>query len=506
MSAASALTRLYPAALALLLAAWAALLPTAAGRLRRRLAATTGNTGRLLAAILLAALALRLVAGPLHRVYDDEFEHLDIARHLSASGSFSETIAGGLPGWDVTTRPTWPGGHHVALAAMYKLFGAGERTAFVWSALLSTLSALFLFWAALELFDDERGALAAAFIWAVLPPVVRWGLAADLTSSSIFWLAAGLAALHAREKEPALDLFAACTVAYAVQVRPENILLVGYAALIRAPLSVYLPALAGFCVPAGIAFANRAAALPGYSAATTAPFAHLARQALPNLRYLAVNAPFLPLLLPAGLAAVSSLRAARLAVLSAGFFILYACFFRGRFDTGAEDRYALTVLLPLALAASATLARAALPAALLAAGLSWGAPLPPEPEHEASRRFLAHSARLIPERAYVAAFNPPFVREVAARPAAWAFLILEDLPAFEKEKARVGAAPELVLYKDWAWRSRPEDAAKLERLLSSAYDFSPLADNGLDALVLLTPRPRGPRSTTALPSSPRKSR
>ncbi len=506
MFAASALARLYPAALALLLVSWLALLPAAAGRFRRRLSATTDNTGRLLAAILLAALALRLLSGPLHRVYDDEFEHLDIARHLAVSGSFSETVVGGLPGWDVATRPTWPGGHHVALAAMYKLFGAGERTAFVWSALLSTLSALFLFWAALELFDDERGALSVAFIWSMLPLAVRWGLATDLTSSSVFWLSAGMAVLHAREKDSRLDLFAGLTVAYAVQVRPENILLVGYAVLIRAPLSIYLPALIGFTIPAGIAFANRAAALPGYSSATTAPLAHLTRQALPNLRYLAANAPFWPLLLPAALAAASSLRAARLAVLSAGFFILYGCFFRGRFDTGAEDRYALTVLLPLALAASAALARAALPAALLAAGLSWGAPLPPEPEHEAARRFLAHSARVLPDRAYIVAFNPPFVREVAGRPAAWAFLLLEDLPAFEKEKARVGAAPEIVLYKDWAWRSRPEEAARLEKQLSSGYDFSPLADNGLDALVLLTPRPLERRSATALPSSPRKSR
>lgn len=489
MSAADALARAYPAALAVLLAAWLASLPAAVERLLRK---TTSTERRGLAAILLIALGLRLAAGPAHRVYDDEFEHLDIAHHLAAAGSFTQTLVGGLDGYDVRARPTWPGGHHVALAAIFKVFGGGEYTSFVWSALLSALSALFVFWAAAELFDDGRGALAAAFIWALLPLAVRYGLASDLTSSSLFWNAAALAALHAREKEPGprLDAFSALTLAFAVQVRPENMLLVGYAVLMRTPARLLLPALAGAAVPVAIALANRADALPGYSAATTAPFSHLARQILPNLRYLAERAEFWPLLLPALLAAFMKRPAARLAALSAAFFVLYGCFFRGRFDMGTEDRYALTALLPLAVAAAGSLTSAAVPAALLAAGLSWGAPSAPEPEHEASRRFLARSARLIPERAYVAAFNPPFVREVAKRPAAWAFLILEDLPAFEAARAAAGSAPELVLYKDWAWRSRPAEAARLEKALAAGYQPVPLADNGLDALVLLKPRSR----------------
>lgn len=471
----------YPAALALLLAAWLALLPGALVRLRARLSA---NAGWLLAAILLAALALRLAPGGMHLVYNDEFEHLDIARRLAATGTFAGTLAGGLPGWDVLARPTWPGGHHVALAAFMRLGGG----AFLWSALLSSLSALFVFWAALELCDDERGALAAAFAWAVLPLAVRYGRATDLTGSSLFWIAASLAALHARQKEPRLGVFAAVTLAYAVQVRPENALLIGYAALIRAPLAVYLPALLGASIPASIALANRAEALPGYSAATTAPLAHLARQIGPNLSFLASRAEYLLLLVPAAYAAVTKRPAARLAGLSAALLVLYGCFFRGRFDTGTEDRYALSVLLPLAVAGAPVLAGAAIPAVLLAAGLAFAAPAPPEAEHEASRRFLEKSARLIPERSFVAAFNPPFVREVAGRPAASPFLLLEDLPAFERERARVGADPRLVLYKDWAWRSRPEEAARLEAALAARYGATPLAGNGLDALVLLTPR------------------
>ena len=275
-------------------------------------------------------------------------------------------------------------------------------------------------------------------------------------------------------------------------------MLLGYAALLRAPLSVYLPALLGASVPAAIALANRADALPGYSAATTAPLSHLARQIGPNLRFFFGGAQFWPVLLPAFVAAVTKRPAARLAALACAFLLLFGCFFRGRFDAGTEDRYALSVLLPLTVAAASALPPAAVPASLLAAGLAWtagtsGTGAAPEPEHEAARRFLAHSAHLIPERAYVATFNPPFVREVAGRPAAWAPLILEDLAGFEKNRALAGSAPELALYKDWAWRSRQEQGARLEGALSAGYESRVVAENGLDSLVLLSPKPRARR-------------
>lgn len=474
------LASVYPVLLWLLFAAWAALLLPALGRLRGRL---RPGTGIVLTAIVLGALVFRLSSGPAHRVYNDEFEHLDIARHLAASGTFATTLAGGLADYDVLGRPTWPGGHHAALAAVFALFGAGAATAFAWSAFLSALSALFVFWAALELWDDEMSALSAAFIWAFLPLLVRYGGAADLTSSSVFWIAASLAALHSRR-----DAFTACTLAVAVQVRPENALLIGYAAMIRVPFRVYLPALVGMIFPIGIALANRADALPGYSAATTAPFSHLARHFVPNLRYFASRPEFWPLLLPALFAVCTRRSAVRLGALALSFLVLYGGFFRGRFDTGTEDRYALSALLPLAVAAPAVLGPAAVPAALLAAGLSWGAPSAPDAEHDKARLFLESTAKLIPARAFVAAFNPAFVREVAKRPSAWTYLLLEDLPAFETARARAGAAPELVLYKDWAWRSRPADAARLEKVLAAGYDAKPLADNGADSLILLTPR------------------
>jgi hypothetical protein len=486
----SFLVFVYPKLLWLALSGWIACLPFAVRRLTRRLAETRPGTARLLFAIALGALVIRLAAPAAHRVFYDEFEHLDAARHLAASGAFAETLAGGWPGWTVLTAPTWPGGHHAALAAVFFLFGSGTNVAFAWSALLGGVTVLFVFWAALELFGEERGALAVAAVWACIPLAVRYSSACDLTSASLFWTAAALASLHARESAPgpAADAFFALSLAYAVQVRPENALLIGYAALVVSRRVLLLPALAGLLVPAALAVANRVSGLPGYSAATTAPLEHLFRQILPNLVFLSAPAAFSLILLPGVVLGLNRTPVRRLLLLAAAYLVLYCCFFRGRFDAGSEDRYALSVMLPLAVAAAAGLARAATAACLLSVGLLWLSPRESDARDARLRRFAAAAAPQIPDGVFVAAFNPSAALELFHRPAAAAYLILEDPAGFARERARIGADPRVALYEDWAWRSRPEDAERLERTLTEGRDASVLAADEVDRLILLTPR------------------
>ena len=484
------MTRLYPALLAALLAAWLVLLPNALGRLRRRLKSARPGTGFLLLLLVAGALALRLAAPSRHLVYYDEFDQLDNARRLAATGVNARTLAGGLPGFDVFGPMPWPAGHPVALATVFRLFEDATAVAFAWSASLSALTVLLVFWAALEMHGDERGALAAAFLWTVSPLALRYAGASDSTTASLFWCAAAFAALAARESEPgpALDAFAALSLAYAVQVRFENALLIVYAAFAVRRRTLILPAAFGFVFPAAIAWADHLATLPGLTPSSFAPWTNFLRQAPENLAYLAAPISLGLIAAPAGLASLRRAPARRLALLAAALFVLYACYYHGAFAKDTDDRYYLSMLLPLSLAAAPALSAAAIPAALLMAGLAWRSAPGAAPEHQASLDFLARSAPLIPERAYVLAFNPPFVREAAARPSAWIELPVEDPAAFERGRAAAGAAPEMVLYEDWAWRARPEEASRLESVLRERYDERPLAGDGPDALILLTPR------------------
>ena len=489
--AAALLTRLYPALLAALLASWLGLLPFALGRLRRRLSTTRPRTASLLLLLVLGGLALRLgVARHARLVYDDEFEQLDAARHLASSGVYAQTLAGGLPGFDVLAASTWPAGHPVALAAVFRLFGNETKRAEAWSALLSALIAPWIFWAALELFGDERGALAAAFLWAVGPLALRYAGAVDTTTPSLFWCAAAFAALAAREAEPgtALDAFAAVTLAYAVQVRFENVLLIVYAAFAVRRRAALVPAAVGLVFPAAIVWANHAGGLPGFAAATFAPWPDFLRQAPANAAFFAAPLALGLIVAPSAAASLGRAPARRLALLAAALFVVYSCHYHGEFARDTDDRYYLAVLLPLSLAAAPALASAALPAVLLTAGLACRLAAGADPVHEAARRFLADSAPLLPERSYVLTFNPPFVLEVARRPAADGSLLIEDEAAFDRGRAAAGAGPELVLYKDWTWRTRSEDAERLESAVRARYEERTLAADGTDSLVLLTPK------------------
>lgn len=483
----------YPLLLFALLAAWASLLPSALSRLRRRLAHTRPGTGYLLCAVVVGALALRFALPSVHRVYDDEFEHLDAARTLAETGRFAETLIGGIPGWDVLQAPTWPAGHHVALAAAFRVFGHSTSVAFAWSAALNGLTVLFLFWAALEAGAEERGALAAAFAWAVCPLALRYAAACDLTSPSLFWIAAALAALHARQAEPgpAADAFAALSLAYAVQVRPENALLIGYAALAVDRRALLLPALIGLVFPAAIALLNRGAGLPGYSAQTTQPLASLARQLPGNLTFLAASLGFSLIVAPAACLAVARPAARRLTWLSVAFLVLYSCFFRGLFSAGSEDRYALSVMLPLTISAAFGLSRAPVAAVLLLTGLAWRGPGGPDPDRRRAEDFAVAARARLPANALVIAFNPSAARELLARPVAGAHVVLEDENAFRAEWARRGCPP-LAFYEDWAWRWNPASAAELRRRFDARYMETIAADDGLDSVVLLS-APARPR-------------
>jgi dolichyl-phosphate-mannose-protein mannosyltransferase len=489
--AAVLLTRLYPALLAALLAAWLILLPAALGRLRRRLRAARPGTASLLFLLVIGGLALRLaVVRPARLVYDDEFEQLDSARRLARDGVYAETLAGGLPGFDVLGPSLWPAGHPVALAGFMKVFGTETRAAEIWSAALSALIALWVFWAALELFGDERGALAAAFVWTVSPLALRYAGAVDSTSPSLFWCAAAFAALAAREAEPSpsLDAFAAVTLAYAVQVRFENALLIAYAAFAVRRRSLLLPAVAGLIFPAAIAWADHAGNVPGLSSASFAPWTNFLRQAPANALYFAAPLSLGLIVAPSAAASLGRAQARRLALLGAALFAVYGCYYHGAFARDTDDRYYLAVLLPLSVAAAPALALAALPAALLTAGLACRLAPGADPVHETARRFLADSAPRLPESAYVVTFNPSFVLETAGRPAVWSPLLLEDGAAFDRGRGIAHGAQELVLYKDWTWRVRRTDGVALENEMSGRYDESTLASDGVDSLVLLAPK------------------
>jgi len=482
----------YPSLLLSLLAAWVAAAVSTLPLWRRRL----GDAG-VLAAIVLAALAAcpRLCQPRAHRVYYDEFEHLDAARNIADYGRWGETILGGLPGRSLLARPTWPGGHHAELALIWRVFGGGQAVAFDLNVLMSSGAAFWLVAAAACALGLRAGLLAGGS-WAALALSWRWAATADLCTPAAFWAAASLAglALERAEDSAAARAFAGLSLAYAIQVRFENALLLPFAwAVWRGPRrALLLPTLA-FAFPATLAVLNARQALPGFSEGPAAALAALREHLPANLVALAAL-PGVLLLVP-GLAAASLRREGReWLALAVAYLLVYSAFFRGRFD--CQERYALGVLLPLLPAAAAgwDLLLPPAPAAALALlapflALNAAAPdVPPLAGPAASEELLRSASVAIPARAYVLTFTPSAVRVAAGRPAAEVYYVLEDRARFERERAEDGAAPELALWKDWAWRGKGAETRNLEAWLSDRYETRSVARVGDDEFVILSPR------------------
>jgi len=482
----------YPRLLWVMLAAWAAAAAAALPAWRRR----AGDAG-LLAAIALAVLAAypRLDATRAHRVYYDELEHLDAARNLADHGRWGGTLLGGLPGRSLLTRPTWPGGHHAELAVFWRVFGGSEDAAFDLGAMMSSATGFFLVLAGACAFGPRAGLLAGG-LWAALALSWRWAGTTDLCTPAAFWAAAALAglALQRAEDSAAARAFAALGVAYAVQVRFENALLLPFAwAVWRGPRRALLLPILAFVFPASLAVRNAHFSLPGFNEGPASALASL-RENLPfNLAALAA-VPGAFLLAP-GLAAAPFRKEGRACLaLAAAYLLVYSAFFRGRFEW--QERYMLGVLVPL-LAAAGTGWDLLLPRtpsstlALLAPFLAFNAAapeVPPLPGPSASAELLRSAAAEIPGGAYVLTFTPPAARVLTGRPAADIHYVLENRTDFERERAADGAAPQLALWKDWAWRGKHAETRELEAWLSKRYEARSVARSGDDEVVLLSPR------------------
>jgi hypothetical protein len=457
------------------------------------------------AAVLLACAGAALAASRHsgHRVYMDEFEHVDIAANVARGGLFGESLAAGRPDLSVVATPTWPGGGHVLWSWFFKAWEPSEALASAVNLGLGAATAVLLFVLCARGFGDPAAGLIAAAAWAFLPLRHAYAGTTELTAPSLFFQAAAYLAaiLCAQAPDPTargLAVLAACLAAHA---RFENGLLLPLALAFlgrrpeeRARLWPW-GALAGLLIlpVAAIARLNAAHSLPGFSGGLTAAALNLKRQLAGDLIYLAR--------LPAGALLLGLLGWARrdkserpAALFLAGaavlYLLAYASFFRGDFGAASEDRYALSALMPLlvlaALGLAALLRRRAWMGALAAAALfcAWPAPADPGGGFRQMEAFARAAAPVLPEDAPVVAFSPPFVVAATGRAAVSPYLLLEAGPVRE----RVLAAPAVVVFEDWWWARRPEVAGQVRALLagrSGALLAEAVIDGRKQSFVLL---------------------
>lgn len=328
----------------------------------------TRSDGLRIGGLAALAVALTLFVPPrTNRIFYDEQIYQGIAQNLAdsrlAQVCNDGQVSGGRLRCAAGEYNKQPYAYPHLLSIVYRITGAREWVAFAVNAAVMALTVCAVYLLVLALFEDRQAATFAALLIALIPEQLMWSATAAVEPSASLACAAALVCA-ARYLRRGGWLTAAALViasAYAVQFRPESILILPVAGALAwprlrndldAPRGWWL-AVAGLglmAVPIAHLFAVRDA---GWG--TDAPRFSLAYLA-GNLR---VNGPFylfderFPVAVT--LLAVLGLwtgRAARERWLVALYFLIFfgidLVFYAGSYNYGADVRYSLMTYPPLA--------------------------------------------------------------------------------------------------------------------------------------------------------------
>ena len=399
-----------------------------------------------MAILALVALALTVFVAPrTNRIYYDEQIYQSIGHNLAdlrlAQMCNDGTVEyGRLQCW-VGEYNKQPYAYPHLLSVFYRAFGVSKWTAFAFNAGVMALTVCGIYLLVIVLFSDRTAALVAGLMVSLMPQQLLWSATAAVEpSASLACILALLcaAAFCDSKRTVALAATAAATT-YAVQFRPESILIVPVIGLLLAqgmpPDEFSRPRIWG----AGLlAFALGAVHIGHMMAVRNEAWgttdARLSvRYVLPNL---SVNGGFyfgderfpvlFTLLALAGLAGASFRSERRvIGLYFLLFFGVYLLFYAGSYNYGADVRYSLMTYPPLAvlggLGASALVARlerlkpgiraTGVVTAILAAQFLWYAPVVRATTEEAwaartDVRFAESFAPALHGNSYVLTHNP----------------------------------------------------------------------------------------------------
>ena len=384
------------------------------------------------------------VAPRTNRIYYDEQIYQGIGQNLSdmkrAQMCNDGTVEyGQLQCWSGQYNKQ-PYAYPHALSLAYRAFGVHEAIAFRLNAVVMAATVCLVYLLVFIVFEDRIAAFFAALLIALTPEQLMWSATAAVEpSASLACVAALVAAAHfVRSRRTAALAGAAVAAAYAVQFRPESLLIVPVILLL-----VWQGARDEFTHPrlwwAGLLFFALTAVHIGHVFAVRhegwgtsdarLSLGYVAANLRVNGRFYLADARFpvvFTLLAVLGLSARrTGVKPTPIVVYFLVFFGIDLLFYAGSYNYGADVRYSVLTYPPLAVLGGLGVARVVewlervrpgVPARrALTAGLAfqflWYAPLVRATTEEAwaaraDMRFARALAADLPENSYVLTHNP----------------------------------------------------------------------------------------------------
>lgn len=325
----------------------------------------------LAAALGAVAVCLTLTLPPrMHRIFYDEQIYQNVARNLADSKLAQlcndGAIVGGRLRCAAAEYNKQPYAYPHVLSLAYRTFGVRDALPFHLNAAAAGVAVCLTYLVVLLLFEDRVAAVFSAIVLALIPEQLIWSAsaAAEPTAAAASIAALVAAACFVRFRSDTALAGSAIAAAYAIQFRPESVLIVPVVAFLvwqRAPEEFRRPRI----LWAALLFTALAAVHVGHLAAvrgegwgTTHERMSLA-YAFQNIR---VNGWFFlrDARFPAAFTALAALgwaapsaRAGRstCVLYFALFFAVTLSFYAGSYDYGADVRYSLATYPPLSVLA-----------------------------------------------------------------------------------------------------------------------------------------------------------
>jgi uncharacterized membrane protein (UPF0136 family) len=307
-----------------------------------------------------------------HYVYFDEHANIEAARMLKIHGVFGMCVNGALNECHLAKVFTNPAGYHVMLALWFQLVGCSERSAFVFSAFIGSLSIAAIGLLAYSIFGSAAGSVFSSLLLCFLPLHLKYSAATNLNIVSFLFLILFFITLNqALKSKLRIDVcLNVATALFFINIRGENWIIA--TAVYLATLLIYSHRMRSYRFrksDAAIALTALIAVVPVYFLTvfimsigkpgwnvTMPTVSTLLINQLPNnlAFWFSSHSPFmLALLCLSGMLFYGVKNNYRLPLLWALFFLLllfgYSSYDYGKFNSFENDRFSMPLYLPMVL-------------------------------------------------------------------------------------------------------------------------------------------------------------
>lgn len=192
------------------------------------------NTWVCLLLIILLGAYLRVYVVPhTHRIFFDEDIYIDVGNGIASEGRALLCNYGTPDKCTDGILNKEPNGFPVLIGILYFLFGRSEQIIFAFSTLTGILTVGIVFLTAYLVFDDEHAAAYTSLLYALMPAHIIWSgsVGAELFSILFILLTVASFKVYFRTDSISIQALAALVLVYAIQIRPENGMLLGVVGL-----------------------------------------------------------------------------------------------------------------------------------------------------------------------------------------------------------------------------------------------------------------------------------